>query len=107
MMMAWKKEAAVEVWTVRRSEKVMNRSTLLEEQEMTGETINDVHDNMGTGTIFSVHTTRQRESWGFVAREKCFAMKPRHYSIVTRANAGKPHPNEQSSSRSRLVEATR
>jgi hypothetical protein len=52
----------VEVWTVRRSEKVMDRSTLLEEQEMTGETINDVHDNVGTGTIFGVHTTRQRES---------------------------------------------
>ena len=50
-------EVAMEVWTVRRSEKVMGRSTLL-----------DVHDNVGTGTIFSiryfsaVHTTRQRES---------------------------------------------
>jgi hypothetical protein len=41
---------------------------LLEEQEMTGETMNDVHDNVGTGTIFSirdfspVHTTRHRDS---------------------------------------------
>lgn len=52
----------MEVWTVRRSKKVMGRSTLLEEQEMTGETINDVHDNVGTGTIFSIHTTRQQES---------------------------------------------
>ena len=26
----------------------MGRSTLLEEQKMTGETINDVHDNVGT-----------------------------------------------------------
>jgi len=46
---------------VRRSEKAVGRSTLPEEQEMIGETINDVHDK-GTGTIFSIHTTRQRES---------------------------------------------
>ena len=42
-------------------EKVVGRSTLLEEQETTGNTINDVYDK-GTGTIFSVHTTRQRGS---------------------------------------------
>jgi hypothetical protein len=34
----------VEVWTVRRSEKVMGESTLFEEEEMVGEIINDVHD---------------------------------------------------------------
>jgi hypothetical protein len=51
----------VEVWTVRRSEKVVGRSTLLEEQETTGETINDVY-HKGTGTVVNIHTTRQRES---------------------------------------------
>ena len=45
-------EVAVEAWKVRRAEKAMGRSALLE-----------VHDNVGTGTIFSiryfsaVHTT--------------------------------------------------
>jgi hypothetical protein len=58
----------VELWTVRMSEKVIGRSTLLKEQEMTGETINDVYGNVGTGTRFGIRyfsavlTTHQRES---------------------------------------------
>lgn len=54
----------MEVWIVRRSEKVIGGSRLLEEQEMTGEIINNVRDDVGTGTLFSIrylsalHTTR-------------------------------------------------
>jgi hypothetical protein len=60
---------------VRRSEKVIGGSRLLEEQEMTGEIINNVRDDVGTGTLFSIrylsalHTTRS-ESLEASSQEK-------------------------------------
>jgi hypothetical protein len=62
---------------------VIDESTLLEEQEVTGEIINGVRDNVGTSTIFSIrylsasHTTCN-ESLEAVARESASQFAPQY-----------------------------